>query len=127
MWSCRRVHAYASACRTGVCGVLARNFGSCTNQLLAQHVALLAHASEDDTHLLVPALPVAHADPDHTVVGLPTLSPTMTAGTIASWSVKEGDEVSAGDVFCEIETDKATVDFECQNDCALRPPMDFAY
>jgi pyruvate dehydrogenase E2 component (dihydrolipoamide acetyltransferase) len=55
--------------------------------------------------------------PDHTVVGLPTLSPTMTAGTISSWTVKEGDEVSAGDVFCEIETDKATVDFECQNDC----------
>ena len=41
----------------------------------------------------------------------------MTDGTILSWSVKEGDEVNAGDVFCEIETDKATVDFECQNDC----------
>lgn len=43
----------------------------------------------------------------------------MTAGTIASWNVKEGDEVNAGDVFCEIETDKATVDFECQNDCKI--------
>ena len=66
------------------------------------------------------------AVPDHTVVGLPTLSPTMTAGTISSWTVKEGDEVAAGDVFCEIETDKATVDFECQNDCesnaAAAPP-----
>ena len=48
----------------------------------------------------------------------------MTAGTIASWNVKEGDEVNAGDVFCEIETDKATVDFECQNDCTS-PPDEF--
>lgn len=62
------------------------------------------------------ALPVG-ADPEHTVVGLPSLSPTMTAGTIAEWHVKEGDEVLAGDVFCSIETDKAMVDFECQNDC----------
>jgi glycine cleavage system H lipoate-binding protein len=46
----------------------------------------------------------------------------MTAGTIASWTVAEGDEVNAGDVFCEIETDKATVDFECQNDCE-RPSL----
>ena len=50
-----------------------------------------------------------HTDPDHTVVGMPPLSPTMTAGTITEWLVKEGDEVAAGDVFCEIETDKATV------------------
>ena len=66
-----------------------------------------------------PSLRVVRSDPDHTVVGLPSLSPTMTAGTIASWNVKEGDEVNAGDVFCEIETDKATVDFECQNDCKI--------
>lgn len=91
----------------------------------AQHVALPAHASEDATHFVLPALSVALADPDHTVVGLPSLSPTMTAGTIASWNVTEGEEISAGDVFCEIETDKATVDFECQNDCARRP-MHFA-
>lgn len=36
----------------------------------------------------------------------------MTQGNVASWSVKEGDEVSAGDVLAEIETDKATMEFE---------------
>lgn len=43
----------------------------------------------------------------------------MTAGTIAEWVVSEGEEVAAGDVFCEIETDKATVSFECQDDCFI--------
>ena len=43
----------------------------------------------------------------------------MTVGTIAEWSVEVGDEVGAGDVFCEIETDKATVSFECQDDCFI--------
>lgn len=52
----------------------------------------------------------------NTVVGLPALVPTMTAGTIASWCVEEGDEVGPGDVFCEIETDNATVDFDCMDD-----------
>ena len=41
----------------------------------------------------------------------------MTHGTIAEWVVGEGEEVAAGDVFAEIETDKATVSFECQDDC----------
>lgn len=40
----------------------------------------------------------------------------MTEGTISSWQLKEGDEIGAGTVMCEIETDKATVDFEAQDD-----------
>jgi pyruvate dehydrogenase E1 component beta subunit len=43
---------------------------------------------------------------------MPALSPTMEEGTLAKWNVKEGDEVSAGDVIAEIETDKATMEFE---------------
>lgn len=43
---------------------------------------------------------------------MPALSPTMTEGTLARWMVKEGDEVSAGDVLAEIETDKATMEVE---------------
>ncbi len=43
---------------------------------------------------------------------MPALSPTMTEGTLAKWNVKEGDEVSSGDVLAEIETDKATMEFE---------------
>jgi len=47
---------------------------------------------------------------------MPALSPTMTEGNIASWKVKEGDSFSAGDVLLEIETDKATMDVEAQDD-----------
>ncbi|MCL6251968.1 pyruvate dehydrogenase complex E1 component subunit beta [Altererythrobacter sp. KTW20L] len=43
---------------------------------------------------------------------MPALSPTMEEGTLAKWLVKEGDSVSAGDVLAEIETDKATMEFE---------------
>ncbi|WP_121119130.1 pyruvate dehydrogenase complex E1 component subunit beta [Croceibacterium ferulae] len=43
---------------------------------------------------------------------MPALSPTMEEGTLARWLVKEGDTVSAGDVLAEIETDKATMEFE---------------
>lgn len=47
---------------------------------------------------------------------MPALSPTMTEGNIASWKVKEGENFSAGDVLLEIETDKATMDVEAQED-----------
>ena len=57
--------------------------------------------------------------PSHDVVGLPALSPTMEQGTIAKWNVEEGAAFGAGDVICEIETDKATVDFEAQDDGVL--------
>ena len=40
------------------------------------------------------------------------LSPTMETGTVARWRKKEGDKVSSGDVLCEVETDKATMDYE---------------
>ncbi len=43
---------------------------------------------------------------------MPALSPTMEEGTLARWLVKEGDEVSSGDIIAEIETDKATMEFE---------------
>lgn len=43
---------------------------------------------------------------------MPALSPTMTEGTLAAWSVKEGDKVASGDVIAEIETDKATMEVE---------------
>ncbi|GAA4007622.1 pyruvate dehydrogenase complex E1 component subunit beta [Sphingomonas humi] len=43
---------------------------------------------------------------------MPALSPTMEEGTLAKWLVKEGDQVNAGDILAEIETDKATMEFE---------------
>ncbi len=47
-----------------------------------------------------------------TQVLMPALSPTMEEGTLAKWLVKEGDTVSSGDLLAEIETDKATMEFE---------------
>ena len=45
-------------------------------------------------------------------IKMPALSPTMEEGTLAKWLVKEGDTVASGDIMAEIETDKATMEFE---------------
>ncbi|HMA14210.1 MAG TPA: pyruvate dehydrogenase complex dihydrolipoamide acetyltransferase, partial [Kiloniellaceae bacterium] len=50
---------------------------------------------------------------------MPALSPTMTEGTLAKWLVKEGDEITAGDVIAEIETDKATMEVEAVDEGKL--------
>ncbi len=47
-----------------------------------------------------------------TEILMPALSPTMEEGTLAKWLVKEGDTVASGDIIAEIETDKATMEFE---------------
>jgi len=47
------------------------------------------------------------------VITMPRLSDTMTDGTVAAWLKKEGDAVEEGDILAEIETDKATMEFEC--------------
>ncbi len=49
-------------------------------------------------------------------ITMPQLSPTMTEGTLSKWLVKEGDEVSSGDILAEIETDKATMEVESIDD-----------
>ena len=54
--------------------------------------------------------------PYHIVVGLPALSPTMESGSLAEWYVAEGDAITAGDAVAKIETDKASMDFEAQDD-----------
>lgn len=54
--------------------------------------------------------------PEHKVLNLPNLSPTMTKGNITKWYKKEGDSVAAGDVICDVETDKATVGYEMVDD-----------
>ncbi len=50
---------------------------------------------------------------------MPALSPTMEEGTLAKWLVKEGDEINAGDVIAEIETDKATMEVEAVEEGVL--------
>jgi pyruvate dehydrogenase E1 component beta subunit len=51
-----------------------------------------------------------------TEILMPALSPTMEEGTLAKWLVKEGDTVASGDIIAEIETDKATMEFEAVDD-----------
>jgi pyruvate dehydrogenase E2 component (dihydrolipoamide acetyltransferase) len=50
---------------------------------------------------------------------MPALSPTMTEGKLAKWHKKEGDEIKAGDIIAEIETDKATMEFEAVDEGRL--------
>jgi pyruvate dehydrogenase E2 component (dihydrolipoamide acetyltransferase) len=52
--------------------------------------------------------------PPFTKVTLPALSPTMAEGGLAKWRKQPGDKIGPGEVLCEIETDKATMDFEFQ-------------
>ncbi|KAF2127775.1 dihydrolipoamide acetyltransferase component of pyruvate dehydrogenase [Dothidotthia symphoricarpi CBS 119687] len=54
--------------------------------------------------------------PSHTVISMPALSPTMTAGNVGAWQKKVGDSIAPGDVLVEIETDKAQMDFEFQEE-----------
>lgn len=51
-----------------------------------------------------------------TPILMPALSPTMEEGTLAKWNVKEGDNISSGDIIAEIETDKATMEVEAVDD-----------
>ncbi|KAI9739266.1 MAG: Component of pyruvate dehydrogenase complex, mitochondrial [Cirrosporium novae-zelandiae] len=57
--------------------------------------------------------------PDHSIIAMPALSPTMKAGNIGAWQKKPGDAVNPGDVLVEIETDKAQMDFEFQEEGIL--------
>lgn len=52
-------------------------------------------------------------------IKMPSLSPTMTEGKIVKWLKKEGDSVSPGDVLCDIETDKAVVSMETEEEGVL--------
>ncbi|OBZ84904.1 Dihydrolipoyllysine-residue acetyltransferase component of pyruvate dehydrogenase complex, mitochondrial [Choanephora cucurbitarum] len=54
--------------------------------------------------------------PAHNVIAMPALSPTMTAGGIGKFQKAVGDAINPGDVLVEIETDKAQMDFECQDE-----------
>jgi pyruvate/2-oxoglutarate dehydrogenase complex dihydrolipoamide acyltransferase (E2) component len=54
-----------------------------------------------------------------TEIKMPVLSPTMTEGKIVKWLKKEGETISAGDVICEVQTDKAVVAMEMEEEGIL--------
>lgn len=61
--------------------------------------------------------------PTHMKIALPALSPTMTMGTVQRWEKKVGEKLSEGDLLAEIETDKATIGFEVQEEGYLAKIM----
>ena len=56
-----------------------------------------------------------------TEILMPALSPTMEEGTLAKWLVAEGDAIEAGMIIAEIETDKATMEFEAVDEGTMGP------
>ncbi|WP_343588757.1 2-oxo acid dehydrogenase subunit E2, partial [Flavobacterium sp.] len=74
-----------------------------------------APAAEAKTETAAPAKAAAELPKGVVVVTMPRLSDTMTEGTVASWLKKVGDAVAEGDILAEIETDKATMEFESFN------------
>ena len=74
-----------------------------------------AVAQKSQTICSVPAMTFADL-PYHIKLAMPSLSPTMETGNLAKWNMKVGDKVSPGDILAEVETDKATVDFEMQDE-----------
>ena len=106
----------------------ARITASRTTPVLVKHVATRAFTSSSAPRFIAlrtlgnqvsakdSRLYSSSSFPTHNVIAMPALSPTMTAGGIGTWQKKVGDEIQPGDVLVEIETDKAQMDFECQEE-----------
>lgn len=86
-------------------------------QLQSNSVDTGAGASSGETEAV--AAPASGGSTPGTEVKMPSLSPTMTEGTIVKWCKKEGEAIAAGDVLCEIQTDKAVVSMEWDDDAIL--------
>merc|ERR1719367_211031 len=89
-------------------------------------IAVLAEEGEDldvdvttSTEESAEAVSESEGSTPGIVVKMPSLSPTMTEGTIVKWCKKEGEAISAGDVLYEIQTDKAVVSMEWDDDAIL--------
>lgn len=84
------------------------------SRTLVQRASLLAQSN--NTYARLAILRTYATFPPHTVIGMPALSPTMTQGGLAVWSKKVGDVLEPGCVLAEVETDKAQMEFEFQED-----------
>ena len=84
----------------------------------SKETATVPAAIKEET-TAAPAIAVASLPKGVIVVTMPRLSDTMTEGTVATWLKKVGDKVAEGDILAEIETDKATMEFESFNEGTL--------
>lgn len=73
-------------------------------------------AKEEKKHTRTPKKKDTKKLPVHDLVNMPALSPTMESGKLLKWKVKEGDKIVPGDGIAEIETDKANLDLEVQDE-----------
>ncbi|PLB42706.1 putative pyruvate dehydrogenase complex, dihydrolipoamide acetyltransferase component [Aspergillus candidus] len=111
----------ASTLRMRVPNVMGLSKGACSG--LRRPQAL--HRFKDAARPQLPALSAlsryyaSKPFPPHTIISMPALSPTMMAGNIGAWQKKAGDSLQPGDVLVEIETDKAQMDFEFQDEGVL--------
>ncbi|PSK40140.1 Dihydrolipoyllysine-residue acetyltransferase [Elsinoe australis] len=85
---------------------------------------ILGYRSYDNVSRIAAVAPLARyyaakSYPPHTIISMPALSPTMQAGNIGAWQKNVGDSLAPGDVLVEIETDKAQMDFEFQDEGVL--------
>lgn len=82
------------------------------NSIFFSNVKEKNFSTYQNNHILYNFSSKSFSYPKHTILTLPSLSPSMEKGGIAEWKKKEGDQFSAGESIASIETDKATVDFE---------------
>ncbi|KAJ2466666.1 pyruvate dehydrogenase complex dihydrolipoamide acetyltransferase component (E2) [Coemansia sp. RSA 2337] len=99
-----RLSARASARHISTSRVVARSTAGLRARSTAAPVSGLARQYSSKSY------------PDHQLVGMPALSPTMTQGNVGQWQKSVGDKIEPGDVLVEIETDKAQMDFEFQEE-----------
>jgi pyruvate dehydrogenase E2 component (dihydrolipoamide acetyltransferase) len=91
--------------------------GGATTEPAKEEAPAAAEAKKEET--ATPATAAAALPAGVVVVTMPRLSDTMTEGTVATWLKKVGDKVAEGDMLAEIETDKATMEFESFNEGTL--------
>ncbi|XP_022742043.1 dihydrolipoyllysine-residue acetyltransferase component 1 of pyruvate dehydrogenase complex, mitochondrial isoform X1 [Durio zibethinus] len=118
LFRARVISSYASARSLSRTSNVESPFKDLSGSWLSRHNSLSTvvgvYSSSSKLKLQIGVRHFSSADlPEHTVLGMPALSPTMSQGNIAKWKKKEGDKIEVGDVLCEIETDKATLEFEC--------------
>ncbi|EGZ12124.1 hypothetical protein PHYSODRAFT_317375 [Phytophthora sojae] len=88
----------------------------CKRQLNTKQSRFVLSISNDVAHRATPSL---HQISGVSPLTMPSLSPTMETGSLSAWLKKEGEEVHAGEVLCQVETDKAVVDYEMQDDAVV--------
>eukprot|EP00250_Pteridium_aquilinum_P003264 c13587_g1_i1 orf=157-1668(+) len=111
--SSRNFSSTSCSRRYGVFGAVVEYEKACSSLLKDVHAQRWIRP-----HGLLTSLRLISSSPvvQHQEIGMPSLSPTMTQGNVAKWCKKEGDKVGPGDVLCEIETDKATLEMEAMEE-----------